>query len=172
MEKRKIRIISIVLIIVGIAILLNWNSITGNIISEKIGLETNSILRMVIGLGLIIGGSLVFLAREREGALVQKLQENRGNLPEKTDSEKEVFLTNKFKKRIKKEDRKAIRNAVKKIGTGLGKEEQLVYHGENLYSIRSTKGGRILFEYEANRSKVNLMDYVSDHDYDKMLRSA
>ena len=57
-----------------------------------------------------------------------------------------------FKKDIKKHPQKYIQNAIDKIGTGLGNEERLKHL--KMWSIRTSKGGRILYEKEKDTATL------------------
>ena len=97
MKKGTLVIISTVLVVIGLILLVSSLSLTGNVISEKIGKTTGSIL----GLVFVIGGILLFqVGRERtsrESRLVGLINER----VSKEDREKtKVLLDSSFLKYI------------------------------------------------------------------------
>ena len=69
MKRGILVVISTIIFIIGLIFLVSSLSITGNVISEKIGKTTGSIL----GLALIIGGILLFQAGRAQGGLEIKI---------------------------------------------------------------------------------------------------
>ena len=145
MKQNYQKILGIISILTGIILLLNNPilNLTGHAISDSIGKSSGSIF----GLMFVIVGILVFMAKR--------------TLVNITNSGKIINHSNKFLKDIKNEDWKVINSTLKKIGTGLAKEEYLTY--EKHRSIRTDKGNRIHFDYSDNRNKVNLIKYDKKH---------
>lgn len=146
-EQRRIRNQLLIFIAIGylllgaILILSSFRGITGFSIAENIGY--NSI--RIIGVAMIVIGILV-------------LQAERGS----ERGLRTIIRTKNFEKAIKGHNMEEIERAVSKIGTGLGREEKL--KREEDYSIRTSKGGRIIYRY-ANQHIVELKDYTPAHDY-------
>lgn len=154
MKKGSLVIISSILVVIGFIILFSSLSITGNIISNKTGERTGSIL----GLVFIVSGIVLFMTRRTESILVNK---TKGGLA--------VFKTDRFLKTSSKYDPKKINRAILKIGTGLGKEERLVT-SKNDFSIRDDEGARVVFGYQRGGESVLLKDYLPKHEYEKLRR--
>lgn len=73
-----------------------------------------------------------------------------------------IIRTTRFEKAIQDHDEAAIERAIGKIGTGLGRAEKLKH--QRGYSIRVSKGGRIIYDRTSNGS-IKLQDYLPDHRY-------
>lgn len=73
-----------------------------------------------------------------------------------------IIKTMRFEKAIRNHDEAAIERAIRKIGTGLGKEEKLKH--DAAYSIRVSKGGRIIYDRRDDGTVV-LEDYLPAHQY-------
>ncbi len=82
MKKGTLVIASTILVVIGLILLVSSLSITGNVISNKIGKTTGSIL----GLALIIGGILLFQL-ERAGGLEVKIYATTKPLEERKSEE-------------------------------------------------------------------------------------
>jgi hypothetical protein len=80
----------------------------------------------------------------------------------------QIEVTGKFERQSKNAPIKNLENALSKIGTGTGHEHRLT-NGQ--YAIRTSDGGRILFQYNESRSIATLLGYDSSHDYNKLLRA-
>ena len=144
------KILGAIFLIFGVVFLLN-SRITGFVIVEEISGNFGFVLSLiffVVGVLLLIIGE-----RESEGKL-----------------EKEVLETEHFKRAVRKHDLNAIRRAIEKIGTGLGNEEKLKLSGRGLYSIRASRGGRVIFEkdYAKGKEIVRLVDYLPAHEYNRL----
>ena len=85
------------------------------------------------------------------------------NMIEQGVDQKEVdaIMRNRGIKDIKKHPIKPIEKAIRKIGTGLGKQENLKYIQGG--SIRTSKGGRI--QYEPKGKNIFLRSYTPNHGY-------
>ncbi|MBU2562184.1 MAG: hypothetical protein KKF68_00810 [Nanoarchaeota archaeon] len=145
MTLRTHKILGIILIVSGIALILNsFSGITGFFIVEDINKDFGSFL----GLILLLQGIFLYLVGAREA--------------EKEKGLVEIVKTRKFKKAIKGAPKKLIDLAIAKIGTGLANEERLKYV-KGRKSIRTSKGGRII--YRQQKGTIVLEDYFSDHQY-------
>lgn len=147
---KKEKFIGILLLLFGFVLILNASmiSITGNIIFTNTEAKVSSILGLIfIALGLTI-----FFA-EKEGGLEKSIEK-----------EPEIIKSKTFRKSLRKHKNQlaAIDNTIKKIGTGLGKEHPLKGY-KNKYAIKTSKGGRIIFNKEYGN--IILDRYISDHDY-------
>ena len=121
------KILSIFLIIISLILISNSVviNITGYIINENFTFGGS-----VLGFIFLIGGLALFLSSQKsEGGL-----------------EKEIKITKskKFIKSIKNHPKEEIDRVLKKIGTGLADEKYLKYR--NAWSLRVSKGARILYE--------------------------
>ncbi len=148
---KKERFAGILLLLLGFVLIVNATavSITGNVIFSEGQAKIGSILGMVfVALGLTI-----FLV-ENEGGLERRV-------------EPEIIRSKTFRKSLKKHKSEldAINRAVEKIGTGLGKEHPLKGY-KSKYSIKASKGGRIVFD--KYKGDIILDRYISDHDYKKL----
>jgi len=85
---------------------------------------------------------------------------------ETTEAGYSIIRTKKFNRAVKKHDPDLIQRAIDKIGTGLGKEEPLT--GREDWSIRTTGGGRIIFDKDEGKKTVKLKNYTSSHKYDRV----
>ena len=152
MKKGTLVIISTILVILGLILLVSSLSITGNVISERIGKTTGSIL----GLMFVISGVILFMARRAESQLVNR-----------TGGGLAVLKTDRFLKAVRKYDPKKINDAILKIGTGLGGEERVVTAKED-FSIKGGKGARVIFSYPRGGESVLLKDYLAQHEYEEL----
>jgi hypothetical protein len=85
MKKGTLVITSTILVIIGLVLLVSSLSITGNVVSEKIGKTPSSIL----GLAFIIGGVVLFMARRsKEGNLAKQVLESGAVLSRPRDIKK------------------------------------------------------------------------------------
>jgi len=152
MKKGTLVIISTILVMIGLILLVSSLSITGNVISERIGKTTGSIL----GLMFVIGGFILFMARRAESELVNKTE---GGLT--------VIKTDRFLKVVRRHDPKIINRAILKIGSGKGGEERVVTAKED-FSIKGGKGARVIFSYPRGGESVLLKDYLPQHEYEEL----
>jgi hypothetical protein len=139
--KSKIRFfVGIFSLIMGFILILNsLSGITGFVVSENIEKTPSSVFGLVF---LISGLALLLIERqEKEGLLASMVK------------------TRKFEKATRKHNPKEIRKALAKIGTGLAGEEYLRH--EKVWSVRTSKGGRIT--YERDGKEIKLLDYFPQH---------
>ena len=113
------------------------------VVSDSYLSKTNDIL----GLAFIFMGTLFFLAKR--------------SLEGRTGGGNSVVATRTFMKDIKRHNIGSINEALMKIGTGKGREERLGHLKG--YSIRVTKGGRII--YDRQNGDVVLKRYEPAHKY-------
>lgn len=138
---------------IGIIIILNsFQSITGFVIFE----DADANYGYFVGLWLIIVGILI-LTEGRETSDLENM----------SASGIRIEQTRRFTKDIIKHDLSKINEAIRKIGTGAGHEHRLKGGG---YSISTSKGGRIVFDYDSSRTRATLESYDEGHNYNKMLR--
>jgi len=140
--KNKVKWINNLLFLLGIVLILNSSlrTITGNVVNENFQIGNS-----IFGVIFIVLGIVLFLA------------EKRGKLEEKV----RIFTTKKFEKETKKHPKKEIDRAIKKIKEGLGKQEHLKYLEG--YSIRTSKGARILYERKGNEVYLTGYNPSSKH---------
>lgn len=96
----------------------------------------------------------------------EELEDRRENYAQsqlERSSNVHVIRTEHFERAIRNHDPDIIQKAIDKIGTGKGKEEKLS-NGAG-YSVRVTKGGRIIFDKIGG--KIELLDYLPKHEYKK-----
>ena len=74
-------------------------------------------------------------------------------------SDFEIIRTKHFERAVRNYDPDLIQKAIEKIGTGKGREKKL--KKDIGYSVRTSKGDRLVFRREGN--KIVLTDYVVDH---------
>lgn len=143
----KKRILGLSIAIAGLAITFFDFKLTGAII----GLPAEPLIKVIGILILITGLALIATEapRERASGLAN------------------VIKTKAFEKAIKRHNIKEIENAIEKIYSGLGKEEvlhgygDLQKYGENIRSIRVSKGRRIIFRRTPNA--VELLDCIEHY---------
>ncbi len=137
------------LIVAGIALqFLSLKGITG----WTIGSGNSFGIVSIIGLGLMIGGIVLFMARK-------SLE---GKLPTKTNRGLRVRWANKFLKGIRSRgDVRRIAETIKKIGEGGPKEEFLSH--EDHYSRRVDKGSRVHYTYKNNEVHLLFYEPSSEH---------
>ncbi len=150
----------IVFMLAGTAFMFNSASnITGFVIAEGIDRDAS----FVLGVVLFVGGILLFVAgtsvRERESRL-------------ESEAGVGLELSDRFIKDIKKHNRDAIYKALRKIGTGQGHEHRLTGRLDGRYSISVGNSGRIIFEYNPDRTEATILGYTSSHDYKQAGRKA
>jgi len=109
----------------------------------------------IFGLIFIIGGIILF---------VEEREDKEGGLEQLTGAELPIIKTKHFERATKSHYDPRIAKAIGKIGTGLGKPEILRGALRDYWSIRSSRGGRII--YEKNRGGIYLIDYLPSHEYD------
>lgn len=80
---------------------------------------------------------------------------------EKSLENLDVIRTEHFERAVRNHNPELIQRAIEKIGTGKGKEEKLT-NGSG-YSVRVSKGGRIIFGKKGR--KIELLDYLPNHEY-------
>ncbi len=134
----KFKIIALLLMLNGALISFSsFSGITGLIVFEEAGSAVDSIL----GIIMFIGGIVLFL---------YDLEERAGGPPK-------IIKTKSFEKSLKnhKSELKRIENAIGKIGSGLANEEYLKH--EKIWSIRTSHGGRIV--YDKANGQVILQGY-------------
>lgn len=138
-----LRILSFLIILTGIISILNSSlkTIIGNVIDGG-----SSLGGSILGLVLIIGGLVLFLASKKGG---------RG------DGLVRIISTKRFEKSIKRQPKEDIERALNKLGTGLANEEFLKY--EDKWSIRVNKGARILYDRTPN--EITLYEYVPSSEH-------
>mgnify|MGYP001591357399 CR=1 FL=1 len=128
------RILGVVLLILGIFITGSNFAYTGAVIGVNSSVS-------FFGIILFIAGIFLLMSERGEPGELEGIT---------------IIETPRFQRAIKKHDVDSIRKAIAKIGTGKGKEEK-IQDGRG-YSIRESKGGRIIFEYKPDHSVV-LLDY-------------
>ena len=147
MKKRDLKFTGIILVILGVIILVNsYTTITGLTILN----ETTKTTISILGIMFVVGGILLLMTRGGKGRL-ERLSDANVNLEP----------TEKFTKSIRRHNLADINAAIRKIGTGKGKEERL--KGGDGYSIRVSKGGRVLFDYDDSHSTAILEEYNPQH---------
>ena len=153
LPKRAYIITSIAFFLIGIIILLNsFQSLTGFVIFENADVKYG----YFAGLWFIIVGILI-LTEARETSGLEQISETGIRIePTKT-----------FVKDIKKENIRKINEAIRKIGGGTGYEHRL---REGRYAIATSKGGRILFNYDNTHTRATLERYSAGHNYKQLLR--
>ncbi|MBT4165748.1 hypothetical protein HOE04_01780 [archaeon] len=137
------KIIGGIFIFVGLLVIILQPlvGITGAVVGSAVSIEIN----FMIGLVVLVLGIVLYATGLQE--LI------------KSDSDiKDFGVTREFKRATKGMDKKIIRRAVKKIGTGLGHEKHRMYGDEN-FSVRVDKGGRIFYQIMPNGS-ILLNEYV------------
>lgn len=153
MKRSVMRALGILLILAGVLFVLNsFSGITGFAVAELVGKATGSI----IGLVFIVGGIVLFL-RGQESELVKI-----------SDGGVRIIRSKRFNRSIRQlapKDKKIIERAIRKIGTGCGNEEKLRRGG---YGIKATKGGRVIFDYNENKSNAELQNYTPQHKYERL----
>ena len=130
----KKRFAGFVLILAGMLISFSRLALTG----AAIGVARSSVIS-AIGATIVFVGIILILTEERVGEL-----------------ERKIIRTAHFDKSIKKYDSKPIEHAIKNIGTGRGHEEYIKQ--ENAYSIRASKGARVMFQKD--NDKITLERYL------------
>ena len=148
MTKRKI--LGFISILMGIVFLLD-TQLTGAIISNSMG----SSVSFFIGMILLIGGIGLILTKGRK-------------LADETEGGMEIIITDRFSRSIGKHSIKKINKALKKIGTGRGREETLKMD-RTLFSIRASGGARILYRKDAEGNIVT-ENYLPSHEYNRYLK--
>ena len=172
-------------------ILNTLRSMTGFAIIEEIGVYTGSIaglVLLVLGVALLSYSAgneyrdrnsqlQRMMGRERYKSLSDKEKQTYNSAYRRHLEKKEhggqkesrlaeqanqlnIIRTEHFERAIQGHE-KAIERAIKKIGTGKGKEEKLS-NGTG-FSMRVTKGGRMF--YERNGNTYKLTGYTEDHKY-------
>jgi len=147
MVKREFRYLGIALLLIGAVLLVNSFGITGFAILEGAGKTMGSVL----GIVFVVVGILLIQSRrrvEKESELVRYV---------------EIIRTKSFNRSVRGHEGEA-KNAIAKIGTGMGGEHKLIT-GD--YSIRATKGARVVFAYNKNHTEATLKRYLSAHEYDR-----
>lgn len=136
---------------IGFSILVAFSNftITGAVIGALI-----SNFVSVITIGLFIGG--VFLLLESSG--LEKITT--------ADGKKTVIMSDDAIKKFRLYRREML-SAINKIGTGTGREKKMKHY--DFYTIREGEKARLLFTNDI--SEVNVIDYLTDHDYDRWMRS-
>ena len=149
--QRKYQLLGAFLLAIGLFFLADSRI---NITGAVIGLPLSATLKSVFGMAFMISAIIAFLAS------IDKI------VAQNEDGSIKINCTDKFKKEIKKHSLEEVNKALSKIGTGKGKEERL--HGyNNLYSIRESKGGRIIFSYK-NPKEVEVDEFYPAHQYSRL----
>lgn len=148
MKKRVFIIEGLAFLLIGLVFLLNsFSSITGAVVLENANVNVSGLL----GLVFVIVGIAVMMAGERGKISIDDVVDGQGHKP---------VITDDFRKAIRRHDPKKIITAIRKIGTGLGKQEPLTHIKHQ--SVRSGEGGyRVIFDYNQDGEPV-LLNY-SDH---------
>lgn len=148
---KKLFYLGMILFIGGAFLIANFQlKLTGNVISETTA-SVGSFLGLVF---FVVGIGLMFAGREET----------------ETSSERDLvnlLRSSHFERAVRKHrgEARAIENALKKAGTGLGKEEKVV-RADDLYSIRVNTIGRVILKKIGN--KYVALDYLDNHQYDRM----
>jgi Txe/YoeB family toxin of Txe-Axe toxin-antitoxin module len=149
MNKKHLRFLSLAFFVLGVFFLLNSKiDITGAVIGLP---DISSGFSSILGIAFIIGGFLLFVGGRkgiREGSGLENM-----------------IKTKHFNKSVKGYEKRLIERAMSKIGTGLGNEEPLKGY-ENMWSIKATKGARLIFEKDGDI--ITLIDYLPSHEYDRL----
>jgi len=193
MKNKTLKIVGASLILLGLLIffLKPLSGITGFTIAENIS-SMGGIWLYVLGLGMLIAGFVLSLSdltayTQRDSRLKEMLGDRYEQL---SDAEK-ITLNKSYRRHIIREEKerdrvkkeviieptiirtryfnKAIRGheaeveaAIEKLKAGKGKKERLTHIDG--FSIRTRKGGRIVYD-EDNPRKYVLKDYTQDHSY-------
>lgn len=91
-------------------------------------------------------------------------EKKRLGLTEVSDGGIVIQPTKRFVRSIKGYDLNNINDALRKIGTGIGREKTLTTKEKE---IRTSEGGRIVFDYDKTTSTATLGGYNESHDLDK-----
>lgn len=134
----KKRLFGFILVFIGLAFFLLKVVLTGAVI----GTSRTEIIGLT-GALIIIIGIVIILASGPSGL------------------EQRIIRTDRFEKSVRKYDPALIESAIKKIGSGAGKEEYLKHM--QVRSIRVSHGGRILF----NRTQkgIELIEYLPPSEH-------
>ncbi len=152
MKKGKLYFLGVVSFVLGALMLLNsFSGFTGFYIVGELNVRQSSILTFAFFVSSVI---FFIVAREHSG------------LEEYSKAGVRITPTRSFMKDVGRHPLSEINNAISKIGTGAGKEEHLRGGG---YSIRTSKGGRIIYDRDSDRS-VTLTAYTPDHNYKRAMR--
>jgi hypothetical protein len=125
--------------------------ITGNAISEVY----SGNFGFIFGLALIIGGMVIFMSRKK--ARVEIIVQEVNGLRKGTTLPS-ILSSSRFERTARDANPEKLKEALRKIGTGQGKEEKL---SDGRYSLRVTGRDRLLFRYGEGR-RVELDEY-SEH---------
>ena len=140
--KKETGILSILLGIFTIIIQPLSSNITGAVIDIS---SVSSRIGFFLGLGMVIVGAVLLQSGTKESGLVH------------------IVKSSKFAKAIKKHPLGPINTAIGKIGTGLGKQHELTGNYKGKSAIKTSKGGRIVYEQEGKT--ITLTDYLPGHKY-------
>jgi hypothetical protein len=147
LPKRTFVIVAVSFFFIGAALLLNSvQGVTGFAVFEGSDLVGG----FYIALWFVIAGLVVLAMAERDDE----------DDPE-GDLELKIVTSRKFDKDVKGHPPGPINRAIEKIGTGKGKPKHL--KGGDEYEIRTSKGGRVIYELEGDT--VTLKKYTPDHKY-------
>ncbi|MAG39970.1 hypothetical protein CMI41_03310 [Candidatus Pacearchaeota archaeon] len=192
MVRRRVFGLSLLLLGVIVFFMGSVTSITGFSISEHT-MQVGKLIFQIIGSSLIVLGALIFISEGRAYAEREsKLREVLGSAWERvsdkdrliynkslrrhltkegrrvgerqannTVNEPEIIRTKYFDKAIKGHEAE-IEKAIEKLRSGRGKKEKLAHRDS--FSLRTTKGGRIIYD-QGEKGKIVLRDYTSDHHY-------
>jgi Txe/YoeB family toxin of Txe-Axe toxin-antitoxin module len=191
MQKR--RTFGIVLIVLGLIVLLikPFTTITGFTVASDVFSEISNVWIYVLS-GLMIVSGIILTSQsasayeERESKLKELIGEgferlsesdqiaanksfrkHLDNIKRNVGGEKDlgyqhrIIRTKHFNKAIRGHENE-VERTIEKLDRGVGKKEPLK-HREG-YSIRTTKGGRIIYDVKGS-DKIVLMDYTPDHKY-------
>ena len=148
MNKKHLRFLSLAFFVLGVFFLLNSKiDITGAVIGLP---DISSGFSSILGIALIVGGVLLFVGGRkgiREGSGLENM-----------------IKTRRFNKSVEGYE-EAVERAMSKIGTGLGNEHLLKGY-KNMWSIKATKGARLIFKKDGNI--ITLIDYLPSHEYGRL----
>jgi len=141
MQKERKQALGYSLIILGIVVMFlkPITGVTGMAVASEAFSIVQDVWFWLFGLGMIILGIILQGGREQEGDLPR------------------IIRSDRFERSIKRQPKDIIEKAIQKIGTGLANEEWLKHMHK--YSIRASKGARILYDKRADGTVV-LEEYL------------
>ena len=152
MRAKNLQYYGLVFLISGVfLLLLSSSGITGLAIFDvgfddiqKVVFSYIGMVFFLFGIAMIFVSDFTQQIRNREGHLLT------------------VIRTKRFEKAIRGHNPQEIQRALDKIGTSLGHEKKLSHLPG--YSIKTSKGGRIMYEKDSG-DVVRVTDYTPDHHY-------